>query len=163
MDEKSDHTPLLRSSFMGLCPECGAQSLFSGWVEFAPHCPKCGLDYSKYNVGDGPAAFLTTVIGGLLCILAIFVHLKYAPPLWVHLLLWLPLTILAVIYGLRISKAMLITAEHRLKGKEAGRNSLVEKSGQAKGAEQKGHAEQASNSLPDKPMAISAKDDAHQK
>lgn len=71
------------------------------------------------------AAFLTTVIGGIISILAIAIHLKYAPPLWVHLMIWLPLTVFSVIYGLRISKAMLITAEHRLKGKEAGRNSLV--------------------------------------
>ena len=39
----------------GLCPRCGQPLLFAGWVKFADRCSGCGLDFSRFNVGDGPA------------------------------------------------------------------------------------------------------------
>ena len=51
------------ASLMGLCPECGQRTLFAGIARFAPNCRACGLDFSNYNVGDGPAVFLILIIG----------------------------------------------------------------------------------------------------
>ncbi|EQB01382.1 hypothetical protein V475_16645 [Sphingobium baderi LL03] len=51
--------PLLRAAVKGMCPRCSAPALFAGPVRFAPSCRPCGLDYGQFNVGDGPAAFLT--------------------------------------------------------------------------------------------------------
>jgi uncharacterized protein (DUF983 family) len=36
----------------GLCPRCGAKTLFNGMVAFAPSCKACGLDLTTFNVGD---------------------------------------------------------------------------------------------------------------
>ena len=47
---------LVEAALLGLCPECGAKTLFSGPAKFAERCEKCGLDYAAFNVGDGPAA-----------------------------------------------------------------------------------------------------------
>ena len=85
----------------GLCPRCGARSLFSGPVSFAPRCRACGLDFASFNVGDGPAAFLILIVGTLIVGLAIALELGASPPFWVHILLWLPLTVAAVILSLR--------------------------------------------------------------
>ena len=82
-------------------------------TKFAPACPACGLDYSSFNVGDGPAAFLTFLVGGLITGLAIWLELAWHPPFWVHAVLWLPLTTLAVIWGLRAGKAALLAAEYQ--------------------------------------------------
>ena len=30
-----------------------------------PRCRACGLDFARFNVGDGPAAFLTLIVGAL--------------------------------------------------------------------------------------------------
>ena len=50
--------PSLReAALLGLCPRCGAKTLFDGPIRFAEHCRACALDFSKFNVGDGPAAF----------------------------------------------------------------------------------------------------------
>ena len=50
---------LAEAALFGLCPRCGARTLFAGWTRFADNCRACGLDLTRFNVGDGPAAFLT--------------------------------------------------------------------------------------------------------
>ena len=110
--------PVWRAALFGLCPECGAPTLFDGPTKFAPRCRACGLDYSTYNVGDGPAAFLTMIIGALIVAAAIAVDFAFEPPLWVHVLLWVPITAAAVVYGLRVGKAALLASEHQRKAAE---------------------------------------------
>lgn len=102
------------------CPACGAKTLFAGWVSFAPRCRACGLDFSRFNVGDGPASFLILIIGGLMSGLAIWLQLAAEPPFWVHALLWIPLATVLVLFGLRVSKAALLTSEYRNRAGEAG-------------------------------------------
>ena len=97
----------------GLCPRCGARSLFKGFAGFAPKCHACGLDLSAFDVGDGPAAFLTLIVGAAITGLAIALELSLEPPWWVHVLLWLPLTIVAVLGSLRIAKGLLLALEYR--------------------------------------------------
>ena len=97
----------------GLCPRCGAHGLFAGIARFAPACRACGLDFAAFNVGDGPAAFLTLLVGGLIVGLAIAVELTASPPFWVHLLLWPPIAAGAVLGALRLAKGALIALEYR--------------------------------------------------
>ncbi len=106
------------AALKGLCPRCGEKALFQGIVRFAPSCRACGLDFSAFNVGDGPAAFLILIVGALVTGLAIAVELAAAPSLWLHLLLW-PLVALAAVLGsLRVAKAALLTLEYRHKARE---------------------------------------------
>ena len=102
----------------GLCPDCGAPTLFAGVATFADRCASCGLDFSRYNVGDGPAAFLTLIVGAAMLTLAMVVEIKLTPPMWVHVVLWFPLTFAAVIGSLRVAKAALLIAEHRNQARE---------------------------------------------
>ncbi len=108
----------LAAIFRGGCPRCGAATLFSGVASFAPQCRACGLDFQAFNVGDGPAAFLTLIVGGLVTGLAIALELIAEPPFWVHILLWLPLATLAVIFSLRVAKAVLLALEYRHRARE---------------------------------------------
>ncbi|MGB3378582.1 MAG: DUF983 domain-containing protein [Allopontixanthobacter sediminis] len=109
------------AALFGLCPRCGGRTLFAGLTRFADHCRTCSLDFSKFNVGDGPAAFLILIIGALIVGLAMWLQLSYEPPVWVHVLLWVPLTTALVIFGLRAAKAALVFAEYRNHAGEAGR------------------------------------------
>lgn len=102
----------------GLCPRCGARTLFSGWVRFADRCSACGLDISAFNVGDGPAAFLILIVGGAIVAAAIALELSLSPPFWVHLLIWIPVSAVAVLLALRVSKAGLLALEYRNKARE---------------------------------------------
>lgn len=102
----------------GLCPRCGSKTLFDRLATFAPSCRACGLDLRAFNVGDGPAAFLTLLVGALITGLAIGVELVLRPPLWLHVLLWVPITFGAVLFSLRFAKAMLLALEYRNKARE---------------------------------------------
>ena len=109
------------AALFGLCPRCGARTLFAGPIKFAAHCRACGLDFSAFNVGDGPAAFLTMIVGAIVVALALMLQLAAEPPWWVHVLLWVPLTTVGVIGGLRLAKGALLWSEFRQKAGEAGR------------------------------------------
>jgi uncharacterized protein (DUF983 family) len=109
---------LVSAALFGLCPECGAKTLFESPAAFADRCEGCGLDYSAFNVGDGPAALLTMFIGALIIAAAIGLDIAVRPPFWVHVLLWVPLTGLMVLVCLRFTKGALLIAEHRNKASE---------------------------------------------
>ncbi len=118
---KSSVPALREAALFGLCPRCGARTLFDGSIKFAAHCRACGLEFSKFNVGDGPAAFLTLIVGAVVVALALTLQLAIEPPWWVHVLLWVPLTTFGVIGGLRLAKAALLWSEYRHKAGEAER------------------------------------------
>lgn len=109
---------LVSAALFGLCPDCGAKTLFDGPVQFADRCDSCGLDYGAFNVGDGPAALLTMFIGALIITAAIAFDIALRPPFWVHVIVWVPLTAALVFLSLRFTKGALLIAEHRNKAKE---------------------------------------------
>ncbi len=102
----------------GLCPRCGAKALFATWIKFADRCRVCGLEIAGFNVGDGPAAFLTLILGAIVVTLAITLELSAEPPFWVHLILWPPITAAGVILSLRLAKGWLIALEYRNAARE---------------------------------------------
>ena len=108
---------LAAASFEGLCPRCGARSLFAGLARFAPSCRACGLDFASYNVGDGPAAFLILIVGAIVAVGAILLDQITSPPWWVHII-WLPVTAGLTVFGLRLGKAALLYQEHRHRARE---------------------------------------------
>ena len=107
-----------QAALRGLCPRCSAPGLFTGVISFAPACRNCALDYTQFNVGDGPAAFLIMIVGAIVTIAAIIVELKFGPPFWVHILLWIPVTAALVVGLLRIAKGVLLVLEYRNRARE---------------------------------------------
>ena len=107
----SGNPPPTEAALKGLCPRCGAKTLFAGIASFAPRCHVCDLDFSAFNVGDGPAGFLTLGVGALITILAVSVDRAFEPPFIVHVLLWVPITALAVAGALRFAKGLLLWLE----------------------------------------------------
>jgi uncharacterized protein (DUF983 family) len=105
--------PPIDSGLRGCCPRCGARTLFRNFVAFADHCTGCGLDYGKFNVGDGPVVFLTLGIGALVTALALWVEFTFEPGLLIHVLLWVPLTAALTVLMLRIGKGWLLALEYR--------------------------------------------------
>ena len=110
---------LFAAAFFGLCPDCGEKSLFASVSRFSDKCPKCGLDYESYNVGDGPAAFMTMGVGAIIIILAILFENAVRPPFWVHAVIWIPVTVALTVLSLRLAKGMLLITEHRRSAREA--------------------------------------------
>jgi uncharacterized protein (DUF983 family) len=131
----------VEAALLGLCPRCGGRTLFGGWASFAPACRQCGLDFSRFNVGDGPAAFLTMIIGAMIVALALWTEFSFHPPLWLHAVLWTPVLLGMIVAGLRMSKAALLQAEYWRDAREAG-------GGDAASADQPG-TDQRGTGLPD--------------
>ena len=82
------------AGIVGRCPACGQGKLFPGYLTLAPSLQLCGLDYGFADAGDGPAVFVILVTGFIVVGAALFVEVLYAPPYWLHALLWGPLAIL---------------------------------------------------------------------
>jgi len=112
-----DEPPPLKAVVAGNCPGCGADTLFAGWVGFAPQCRSCGLDFASFNVGDGPAAFLIFIVGTIVVVAALVVDGAFSPPWWVHLI-WIPVAAALTVGGLRVSKAWLLAQEHKHRARE---------------------------------------------
>jgi uncharacterized protein (DUF983 family) len=118
MAEASTEPSPFQAGLTGCCPRCGSRTLFSNWVKFADRCRVCGLDFSQFNVGDGPAAFLTLIIGAIIAGSAIAVDLIFSPPFWVHMLLWPPITLGLILVALRAGKGVLLALEYRNAARE---------------------------------------------
>lgn len=97
------------------CPRCGEAPLFSGLLTVQERCPVCGLDYAAVDSGDGPAVFVILILGFIVVGLALLVEVKFEPPIWLHMVLWLPLTLVGSIALLRPFKAVLIALQFRHK------------------------------------------------
>jgi uncharacterized protein (DUF983 family) len=120
MAEPIPVAPVTRSGLMCRCPRCGEGPLFSGLFTLVllPRCSKCGLDYSFVDSGDGPAVFAIMVLGFVVLGAALVVEFKLSPPLWLHVVLWLPVTFLLALGLLRPMKATLIALQYRHKAEE---------------------------------------------
>jgi uncharacterized protein (DUF983 family) len=95
------------------CPRCGRGKVFDGLLTIVPRCAACGLDISAQDAGDGPAVFVILILGAIVVLLAALVEINFAPPIWVHVVLWFPLTLAGAILLLRPLKAGLIALQYR--------------------------------------------------
>jgi uncharacterized protein (DUF983 family) len=109
--------PVLRG-LAGRCPRCGKGRLFAGFLALAPRCEACGLDYSFVDSADGPAFFVMFFSGFVVAGAALAVEVLYAPPYWVHALLWTPLILLTTLAPLRPVKGLLIGLQYHHKAAE---------------------------------------------
>ena len=97
----------------GRCPRCGEGRLITGFLTIPPQCESCGLDYKFADAGDGPAVFVTLFAGFVVLGLALWTELKFEPPMWVHLVIFLPLTLVVCLGMLRPLKGILVALQYR--------------------------------------------------
>ena len=102
-----------RAAFLCRCPRCGEGRLFTGLLTVRPACPVCGLDFSAQDAADGPAVFVILFLGLIVVALAAIVEIEFAPPIWVHLVLWTPVIVGGAILMLRPLKAGMIALQYR--------------------------------------------------
>jgi uncharacterized protein (DUF983 family) len=76
-------------------------------------CEVCGLDLSAQDAGDVSAVLVIFFLGAIVVGLAALVEIKFAPPIWMHLILWTPFIIVGAIAMLRSLKAGLIAMQYR--------------------------------------------------
>jgi uncharacterized protein (DUF983 family) len=88
----STRQALLRG-LRGRCPCCGKGRLFRAFLKVADRCDVCGEELHHHQADDFPAYVVIVIVGHIIVPLVLLVETHFAPATWVHLLLWLPLTI----------------------------------------------------------------------
>jgi uncharacterized protein (DUF983 family) len=95
------------------CPNCGRGKLFKGYLTVVDKCAVCGTDLSEHDSADGPAVFITFIMGFLAVGLAIWVEFTFHPSYWVHLAIWPPVILGGSILLLRPLKAAFVALQYR--------------------------------------------------
>lgn len=103
---------------VGRCPACGRGKIFDGYLAIADRCRSCGLNYGFADTGDGAAIFVILVAGFFLVGGALIVEVLYAPPYWLHAVLWGPLAVLVPLALLRPFKGVLLALQFKHKAQE---------------------------------------------
>ena len=113
--------PPAAAALGGRCPHCGQGRLFKGFLDVAPACEVCGLDFAFADSGDGPAVFvsfaaLVVVVGAALLLDAMF-----DMPMWLIMLIIVPLSLVLCLGLLRPAKGLMIGLQYKHK---AGQESF---------------------------------------
>jgi uncharacterized protein (DUF983 family) len=106
------------------CPNCGKGKLFDGFLAVSARCDACGYDLRAADSGDGPAVFVILIVGFVVCFAALAVEIAVRPPIWLHLIIWLPLTAILVLALVRPVKGVMLALQFHHKASAGGRDDL---------------------------------------
>jgi len=98
-----------------LCPQCGESHLFSRYVTVVPVCPHCGLDIDAYRADDAPPYFTIFAVGHIVVPGMLLLEQNVHPPSWVHMVTWVPVTLLLTLALLPPIKGAVIGAQWALR------------------------------------------------
>jgi len=108
----------ITAGLTGRCPRCGKGHMFQGFLKLQPKCEVCGLDLTFADSGDGPAFFVMSIVGIVVVALALWVEFTYAPPIWLHLVMWFALSGILSLALVRPSKGILVALQYHHKAEE---------------------------------------------
>lgn len=97
------------------CPACGEGAMFRAYLKVADACPVCGEDLHHQRADDAPPYFTMVIVGHVVIAGVLLLEKAYAPPSWVHLALWLPLTVILSLWLLPRVKGALVGLQWALR------------------------------------------------
>jgi len=97
---------LVSAALSGLCPRCGAKTLFAAPAQLADECRACGLHFLSLERGGRFVGVVTMLLALVLILAALAADEWLRPPLWASFLFWGPVTIASVVFALRFWKTM---------------------------------------------------------
>lgn len=99
----------------GRCPACGEGRLFDGFLRLAPRCAICGAELAPPGGAEDPFALVVLAVGFLVVGAALLVEIRYAWPVWLHLVVWLPLALGLCLALLRPTRGLLVGIQYRVR------------------------------------------------
>jgi uncharacterized protein (DUF983 family) len=90
------------------CPHCGRGHLFGRFLKVADHCEVCGEDFTPQRADDFPAYLVIVVVGHIVVPALLAMEMAYAPPAWLQLLIWLPVTLFSSLALLQPTKGAIV-------------------------------------------------------
>jgi uncharacterized protein (DUF983 family) len=113
--EKRDIWSSLKRGFRGRCPRCGEGKLFRAFLKVDNHCSACGLDFTPHRADDLPAYLVIAIVGHIVVPAALLIETDYAPPVWLQLAIYLPLTALMSLVLLQPVKGAVVGLQWALR------------------------------------------------
>lgn len=90
------------------CPQCGTGALYGRYLKVNDRCPSCGLELAGHRADDAPPYFTILIVAHVIVPLMLLLEQHVQPPEWVHMALWLPLTVILSLWLLPQIKGALI-------------------------------------------------------
>ncbi|MEL7048698.1 MAG: DUF983 domain-containing protein [Pseudomonadota bacterium] len=78
----------------GKCPSCGDGALFKSYLKVADTCPSCSEELHHQRADDAPPYFTMLIVCHIIGAGILAVEDAWAPQTWVHIMIWIPLTLL---------------------------------------------------------------------
>ena len=97
------------------CPACGIGAMFRRYLKVSDTCPHCGEELHHHRADDAPAYFTIVIVGHIVVSLVLAVEMAYRPALWVHMALWLPLSVILTVLFLPCVKGALVGLQWALR------------------------------------------------
>ncbi len=105
----------LARGFRGRCPHCGEGRLFRAFVKPVDRCAVCGEDYTAQRADDLPAYITIVIVGHIVVGALMTVEANFDLPLWAHLCIWGPLTVVLALGLLQPIKGAVIGLQWALR------------------------------------------------
>jgi uncharacterized protein (DUF983 family) len=99
----------------GKCPHCGRGHLFRRYLKVQDTCPECSEELHHQRADDAPPYFTIMIVGHIIVPMLLALELAYQPPVWVHLAIWMPATILLSLILLPVVKGSLVGLQWALR------------------------------------------------
>ncbi len=121
-------TALLRGAACR-CPACGEGPLFRKFLKVKDRCDVCGEDLHHHRADDMPAYIVMSIVGHIVIGLLLWVETSFAPSIWIHIALWVPLTLGLSLVLLQPVKGTIVALQWALRmhgfGARRSRNSTT--------------------------------------
>ncbi|WP_420410845.1 DUF983 domain-containing protein [Roseibium sp.] len=98
----------LRRGAMNTCPACGKGKLFAGFLTTRHACDHCGEEFHHHRADDAPPYFTITIVGHIVIPGLLIVEMAWRPELWIHMAIWIPLTLFLSLALMRPIKGALV-------------------------------------------------------
>ncbi len=101
------HRPVGRSmgrGFMCRCPSCGTGGIFKSYLKVADNCDTCDEELFHQRADDAPPYLTIMLVGHIIIPAMLVVEKMYQPELWIHSVIWLPLTLILSLIFLPLLK-----------------------------------------------------------
>ncbi len=116
--ESAPSRDVLNSATRGVrcrCPHCGTGQLFGRFLKVNNHCPECNEALYHHRADDAPPYVVITIVGHIVVGAMLIAEKAWAPDMWIHAAMWVPLTIVLSLLLLQPIKGALIGVQWALR------------------------------------------------
>lgn len=85
--------------------------MFRNYLKVADNCPDCGEALHHHEADDAPPYFTIFIVGHIIVPLVLIAEKAWTPPIWVHMAVWLPLTLVLSLALLPVTKGAVVAAQ----------------------------------------------------